>query len=1544
MSNSAYGWCREGSEVWNESLLLNSSYPQFTECFKDTVLVWVPCGVLWSATPLYLYYLSAKKKQTIPLNCLNVMKTIWALLLMVLSVVSLIHDNSLAGEVPVAKYVAGGVKIATFLLVALLLQAERHYGFITSGVLFITFTLLVIAGVIPFYSNIIEETYNSDLFDFVLYCIYFGFLLIEYFLLFWADKKSEEDYNQIFEKEECPETKASFPSQIVFFWISKLLVHGYRKDLEEKDVFRLNPRDQSNNVVPDFESQWEREKQKAKMRNRLKRKEYKVKTSSFENPSTSASETSALLQNEIVQFSESQNVNAKKIEASLLKTLVKVFGGPLLISQIFKLLADLLTFVTPMLIEQFISFTQHRRTEREWKGYVLACSFFVVAMLKTCLYQYHFHLSMTLGIRIKSAVTAAVYKKALTISNESRKESTVGEIVNLVSVDCQRLQDVTGYLYVVWSMPLMIVLALYMLWGTLGPSSMAGLGVLLFLMPINIWTASKQRTYQMQQMKTKDKRIKIMNEVLNGIKVLKLYGWEDSFQAKITSIREEELTTLRKTAYLVAITMFIWTCAPYVVQLVSFGTYIAVSESGYLDPSTAFVSISLFGILRQPMAMLPMIIPFLIQADVSISRVSKFLCSEDLDSVVDHDPNCDAALQIENGTFTWDSSLHQPTLRRINVNIASGSLVAIVGTVGSGKSSLLSAMLGEMKKLKGKVTIKDRIAYVSQEAWIQNATLRDNILFESPYNSSEYEKVIDACALRPDLEIFPARDKTEIGEKGINLSGGQKQRVSLARAVYSQADIYLLDDPLSAVDAHVGKHIFKAVISHRGILKDKTRVLVTHGIHWLPFVDHIIVVDNGQISEEGSYDALLSHEGAFAKFLKEYFQQESESEVDEAHLEDPEIHQLKNKILERLKSVTSDATSEEDTKRHSEKIESVRRRALSYQSISSTQIVGKKTEQKLTGQQLIEEEKVEIGKVKYNVYLVYIKAVGLFTFIFMTLIFTIFQGSSTFSAIWLSMWTDDKLLANVSAAESSEYVAKNNLYLGIYGALGFAQALLLLTFAILATTKMVMAAGRLHFNLLDNILKAPMSFFDTTPIGRIVNRFSKDVETVDNTLPNTIRTWYMCVFAVLGTIATISYSTPLFLVVIVPLGILYWLIQRFYIPTSRQLKRIESTTRSLIYVHFTETVSGAATIRAYGVTERFIEDSKARVDHNLSFYFASLVSNRWLGLYLECIGNLIILAAAIFVLLTEGLPAGLVGLSVSYATEITSALNYVVRTLSDLETNIVSVERIKEYCETENEKARIIPFNRPHPSWPQEGKIKFIDYKARYRPGLELVLRGVTCEFKAGEKIGIVGRTGAGKSSLTIALFRLIEADSGSITIDGIRLSAIGLFDLRSKLTILPQDPVIFSGTLRMNLDPFNEHSDDLLWSALEHAHLKAYVDTLPQKLNYECGEGGLNLSVGQRQLICLARALIRKTKVLVLDEATAAVDMATDELIQKTIRSEFKDCTVLAIAHRLNTVMDYDKILVMDKGQVKEFDSPQTLLADKNSVFCNMAKDAGIV
>ncbi|XP_059143447.1 multidrug resistance-associated protein 1-like isoform X2 [Physella acuta] len=1542
MTSSASGWCEKGQPVWDENLLLNSSYPKFTGCFQDTVLVWVPCGALWVVTPLYLYYMSTERTNgKIPLNRFNIIKTTVAILLMIVSIINLIHFGTKGGNVPTSKFISGGVQTGTFLLAAILIQIERHYGFITSGVLFLVFALLVVAGVVPFYSKIIEKDDESyDSFEFTIFYIYFGLILLEFFLLFWADRVRNTQYRALGRRPECPETSASFPSQIVYAWIYSLLRQGYRKDLEEDEVFSLNPRDKYTTVVPEFDEKWQQEQQKSAAKNRILRES--LTSSGYHRPRRPSDKTPLL--EEEVKFSKAKDAQAKLSQASLTKVILKVFGGTIFLSQLLKLISDLLTFVTPMLIEELIGFTQNRNSMQEWKGYVLACSFFVVAMLKTCLYQYHFHVTMTLGMRIKSAVISAVYKKALTISNEAKKESTVGEIVNLMSVDCQRIQDATGYIYMLWSMPLMIVLALYMLWGTLGPSSMAGLGVLLLLMPINAWAAGKQRSYQMQQMKTKDKRIKIMNEILNGIKVLKLYAWEKSFQQKVTDIRSEELNTLRKTAYLIAVTMFIWTCAPYVVQLVSFGTYIAASDTGYLDPSTAFVAISLFGILRQPMAALPMILPFLIQAGVSVGRVSKFLRSEDLDAdVVTRDPDNDAAITIENGTFTWDTQSVFPTLNRINVSIKPGSLVAIVGTVGAGKSSLLSAMLGEMKKLKGKVTLKNRIAYVPQEAWIQNATLKDNILFGNPYSASEYKKVIGACALQPDLDILPAKDSTEIGEKGINLSGGQKQRVSLARAVYSDAETYLFDDPLSAVDSHVGKHIFKEVLSHRGILKNKTRVLVTHGIQWLPMVDHIIVVTNGEISEEGSYDTLMSHEGAFANFLHEYFRKEADSEVDEQSQEDPEIAEIKNRVLQRLESVVSESGTSGDEKFRSGDMSSyVRKRNSSSQLLNTKS--AESVPDKLHGQRLIEDEKTETGQVKSNVYVDYTKAVGVMTFVSMTLVYIFFQASVTFSAIWLSQWTDDDLLANTSAAGSTEFVNKNYMYLGVYGALGVAQGIFILAFALLATKNMVKAAGTLHYNLLDNILRAPMSFFDTTPIGRIVNRFSRDVETIDNSLPGTIRTFYNCVFGVLGTIVIISYSTPLFLVVIIPLGIMYWLIQRFYIPTSRQLKRIESTTRSPIYVHFSETVGGAASIRAYGVGERFITESRVRVDHNLSFYFASLVANRWLGWCLECIGNLVILAAALFAIISKDLQAGLVGLSVSYATEITMALNYLVRTLSELETNIVSVERLKEYAETETERPWVIENTKPEASWPQEGHVKFIDYQGRYRDGLELVLKGVNCNIKGQEKIGIVGRTGAGKSSLTVALFRLIEAASGSINIDGIPISDIGLHDLRSKLTILPQDPVIFSGTLRMNLDPFNEHSDDALWSALEHAHLKSFVDSLPTKLNYECGEGGQNLSVGQRQLVCLARTLVRKTKILVLDEATAAVDMETDDLIQKTIRTEFKDCTVLTIAHRLNTIMDYDKILVMDKGRVSEYDAPQVLLANKNSIFYGMAKDAGLV
>ncbi|XP_059143339.1 multidrug resistance-associated protein 1-like [Physella acuta] len=1167
---------------------------------------------------------------------------------------------------------------------------------------------------------------------------------------------------------------------------------------------------------------------------------------------------------------------------------------------------------------QLISYTSNKQkyqeNDQEWKGYVYACSFFVVSTVGSIMFNQNSHIGMTLGMRVKATLIAAIYKKSLTVSNEAKKETTVGEIVNLMSVDCQRMQDVTGYLWMLWSAPLQITLALYMLWDVMGVATLAGLGVMILLMPINGLIAMKQRKYQISQMKFRDQRIKLMSEVLSGIKVLKLYAWEKCFQGKVEEIRGKELALLKKTAYLNAISTFFSTTAPYMVTLATFATYIQVSDSHYLDANKAFVALTLFNILKFPVSLLPTIVTFMVQATVSLKRIEKFLRQEDLNfGCVQFNSSAKDAIKIKQGDFTWDKTHFIPTLNDINLSIPDGQLIAVVGQVGAGKSSLISAILGEMEKLQGEVTVKSSIAYVPQQAWIQNATLKKNVLFGKDEDHKVYDEVLEACALKPDLEILPGGDLTEIGEKGINLSGGQKQRVSMARAVYSDADIYLLDDPLSAVDSHVGKHIFEKVMSsNNGLLKNKTRVLVTHGVHWLPQVDKIVVMTDGRISEVGSYEQLLSQDGPFAQFLKTYLTQE----VEEA--EDPAV---KSQIF---------TGGEPNTSSHKEK--------------DVKEAVKTDTKKSKPGTELTEEEKTETGKVRYSVFLVYFKAIGYAATIFFFTFFAGYQAVNVYSSIWLSDWTADDILTNRSLSNTSQYQDRNDLYLGVYGALGAGQAILILFYSIIASIRMVRTAGSLHNGMLGNVLRSPMSFFDTTPSGRVVNRFSGDVETVDNTLPQLFRSWMNFFFTTINSIVVVSYSTPAFLLVIVPVGVVYYLVQRFYIPTSRQLKRIESITRSPIFTHFSETITGAASIRAYKATTRFKEESQKRVDKNLVFYFGGIASNRWLATRLEFLGNIVVLAAAMFAVVSEDISASLVGLSVSYALQVTGGLNWMVRMTSDLETNIVAVERIKGYTETPSEAAWINPFRRPLASWPQEGAVSFINYKTRYRPGLDLVLKGLNCEIKGGEKVGIVGRTGAGKSSMTVALFRLIEAASGSIVIDNTSISDIGLHDLRSKITILPQDPVLFSGTLRMNLDPFDSYSDAMIWQALEHAHLKTFVEEVSGGLSYECGEGGQNLSVGQRQLVCLARSLLRKTKILVLDEATAAVDMETDDLIQKTIRTEFKDCTVLTIAHRLNTIMDYDRIMVLDQGEIKEMDSPTNLLENKSSLFYGMAKDANLV
>ncbi|XP_074237718.1 multidrug resistance-associated protein 1 isoform X8 [Saimiri boliviensis] len=1412
----------------------------------------------------------------------------------------------------------------TMLLATFLIQLERRKGVQSSGIMLTFWLVALLCALAILRSKImtaLKADARMDLFRDVTFYVYFTLVLIQLVLSCFSDR-SPLFSETIHDPNPCPESSASFLSRITFWWITGLMVQGFRQPLESSDLWSLNKEDISEQVVPVLVKNWKKEFAKSR------KQPVKVVYSSKDPANPKGS--SKVDVNEEVEALIVKSPQ-KEWNPSLFKVLYKTFGPYFLMSFLFKALHDLMMFAGPEILKLLISFVNDT-TAPDWQGYFYTVLLFVCACLQTLLLHQYFHICFVSGMRIKTAVVGAVYRKALVITSSARKSSTVGEIVNLMSVDAQRFMDLATYINMVWSAPLQVILALYLLWLNLGPSVLAGVAVMVLMVPFNAVMAMKTKTYQVAHMKSKDNRIKLMNEILNGIKVLKLYAWELAFKDKVLDIRQEELKVLKKSAYLAAVGTFTWVCTPFLVALCTFAVYVTVDEKNILDAQKAFVSLALFNILRFPLNILPMVISSIVQASVSLKRLRIFLSHEELEpDSIERRPVKDGggtnSITVRNATFTWARS-EPPTLNGITFSIPEGALVAVVGQVGCGKSSLLSALLAEMEKVEGHVAVKGSLAYVPQQAWIQNDSLRENILFGCQLEEQYYKSVIQACALLPDLEILPSGDRTEIGEKGVNLSGGQKQRVSLARAVYCNSDVYLFDDPLSAVDAHVGKHIFENVIGPKGMLKNKTRILVTHGVSYLPQVDVIIVMSGGKISEMGSYQELLARDGAFAEFLRTYASAEQGQDPEDNGVTGISSPGKEAKPMENGLLVTDRAGKQ------------LQRQLSSSSSYSgdisrchnSTAAEAKKEET----WKLMEADKAQTGQVKLSVYWDYMKAIGLFVSFLSIFLFMCNHVASLASNYWLSLWTDDPIVNGTQE--------HTKVRLSVYGALGISQGIAVFGYSMAVSIGGIFASRRLHLTLLDNVLRSPMSFFERTPSGNLVNRFSKELDTVDSMIPQVIKMFMGSLFNVVGACIIILLATPIAAVIIPPLGLIYFFVQRFYVATSRQLKRLESVSRSPIYSHFNETLLGVSVIRAFEEQERFIRQSDLKVDENQKAYYPSIVANRWLAVRLECVGNCIVLFAALFAVMSrQSLSAGLVGLSVSYSLQVTTYLNWLVRMSSEMETNIVAVERLKEYSETEKEAPWQIQETAPPNSWPQAGRVEFRDYCLRYREGLDLVLRHISVTINGGEKVGIVGRTGAGKSSLTLGLFRINESAEGEIIIDDINIAKIGLHNLRFRITIIPQDPVLFSGSLRMNLDPFSQYSDEEVWTSLELAHLKDFVSALPDKLDHECTEGGENLSVGQRQLVCLARALLRKTKILVLDEATAAVDLETDDLIQSTIRTQFEGCTVLTIAHRLNTIMDYTRVIVLDKGEIREYGAPSDLLQQRG-LFYSMAKDAGLV
>ncbi|CAN8313677.1 unnamed protein product [Cochlearia groenlandica] len=1257
----------------------------------------------------------------------------------------------------------------------------------------------------------------------------------------------------------CPERKAGFFTGVYFDWITPLMRLGYRKTLTEKDVWQLDKWDRTETLIKSFQRCWTEEK-------------------------------------------------SQRRKPWLLRALNSSLGGRFWLGGIFKIGHDLAQFVGPVILSNLLKVSfllpsplcSMQEGDPAWVGYVYAFLIFVgVTLGVLCQSQYFQHVGRA-GFRLRSTVVAAIFHKSLRLTHEARKNFSSGKVTNMITIDANALQQVTEQVHGLWSGPFRIIFSMILLYQQLGVASLLGSLILFLLIPLQTVIIRKMRKLTKEGLQWTDKRVSIMNEILAAMCTIKCYAWEKSFESRIQGIRHEELSWFRKAQLLSAFNSFILNIIPVVVTVVSFGVFVLLG--GDLTPARAFSSLSLFAVLRSPLNTLPNLLSQVVNANISLQRIEELLLSEE--RILAQNPPLRQgvpAISIKNGYFSWDAKSTKPTLSNINLEIPVGGFVAIVGGTGEGKTSLVSAMLGELSHDEtSTAVIRGSVAYVPQVSWIFNATVRENIIFGSDFESERYRRAVDVTSLQHDLDLLPGRDLTEIGERGVNISGGQKQRVSMARAVYSNSDVYIFDDPLSALDAHVAQEVFDSCMKDE--LKGKTRILITNQLHFLPSMDRIILVSEGMIKEEGTFKELSENGSLFKKLMENAGKMNATKEVNENE----------EKSLKPDPTFTIDASE---------------RNMVSTKQREHGRFV------------LVKQEERETGIVSWNVLMRYKKAVGgLWVVLIIFACYLTTEILRVSSSTWLSIWTDQSTLESHGPA----------FYIAVYAILGVGQVAITFINSFWLLTSSLHAAKRLHDAMLNSILRAPMLFFDTNPVGRVINRFSKNIGDIDRTVAGLMNMFMSQLWQLLSTFVLIGIVSTISLWGIMPLLILFYAAYLYYQNTSREVRRLDSVTRSPIYAQFGEAFNGLSSIRAYKAYERMAKINGKSVDDNIRFTLASTSSNRWLTIRLETLGGVMIWLTATFAVLRSSnadKPADFaptMGLLLSYTLNITTLLSGVLRQASKAENSLNSVERVGNYVDLPPEALDIIENNSPVPGWPSRGSIKFEEVYLRYRPELPNILHGLSFSVSPGEKVGVVGRTGAGKSSMLNALFRIVELEKGRIVIDDYDVAMFGLTDLRKVLSIIPQSPVLFSGTVRFNIDPFSEHNDADLWEALERAHIKDVIARNPYGLDTEVSEGGENFSVGQRQLLSLVRALLRRSKILVLDEATASVDVRTDSLIQKTIREEFKSCTMLVIAHRLNTIIDCDKILVLSSGQALEYDSPKELLSRDTSAFFGMVHSTG--
>ncbi|KAI6944459.1 bile acid-transporting ATPase [Hortaea werneckii] len=1419
--------------------------------------------------------------------------------------------------------------------------------------------------------------------------------------------------------EPSKEPLASLFSLATFSWIDPIVWTGYRKTTEMSDVWNLNPKDKASAILADY-------------------RQCKKTT--------------------ILAFH-----------------LLKYFKRGLITQALWASISGVVTFVPTLLLKVILQYVEDPASTPRNAAWFYVILLFVSGVVNALSSGQALWVGRKVCIRLRAIIIGEIYAKALRRraaagadkvlgqgekKDEKEKEGllkkimsfgrkkksdkgksggnaeeaddsqvTSGAIINLMAVDSFKVAEVSAYLHFLWAeTPVQFVLAIVLLYQILGYSSIAGIGTMGLLLPINMWISKQFATVQKQILAATDARIHTTNEVLTNIRIIKYFAWEQRFLGGVEEKRRTELRYLRNRYIIWATAATIWSGAPVLITFLTFLVYTVVEKKD-LIPSIAFTALSLFSLLRIPLDQLADMVAHVQESKVSVDRVEEYLNEPETDKYrqlekTERDDDGEVIIGFDKATFSWGGR-DPDDFKMIDMDLRFkvGQLNIIIGPTGSGKTSLLMALLGEMSLLEGSVYLPggrsredlkvdpdtgltESVAYCAQQAWLVNGTIKENIVFASKWDARRYKNVIVACSLQRDLEILDSGDQTIVGEKGVTLSGGQKQRISLARALYCNARHVLMDDVLSAVDSHTAKWIFEKALMGP-LMYNRTCILVTHNATLcLPPSEFAVLLENGRVATQGPPSKVISS-GLLAEDMSKFESKPASKAASTLPSRVPSGIGGEEPLGETSNGHTSVPNGEPTGVQNGEPLSKV----------VSKDIPGMNNTNDSSGQ----EKKAE-GAVKLQIITMYLSQMGgWFYWSVAALCFALQQVSQVSTTVWIRQWANAYTqheaistldthhaspISHVRGGISGSFNCLRSgsciwslpswqqpstgltisalgsevdvgYYLGVYGVLGIAYMIITFLREGVLFGGSLAASTRIHRTLMENVTHAKFRFFDSTPLGQIMNRFSKDIESVDQEIAPVAVGVVHCLASIITIVVLISVITPGFLIAGVFITALYFLIGKFYINSSRDLKRLESVQRSPLYQQFGETLSGMTTIRAYGDERRFIRENIHRVNTHSRPFIYLWGANRWLAFRVDVVGALVSFFTGVFVLLSVGrIDAGAAGLAMTYAVTFTENVLWFVRLYASNEQNMNSVERVKEYLDVDQEAAMVVPENRPDANWPSKGSVEFIGYSTRYRDDFDFVLKNLTFKIMPGEKVGVVGRTGAGKSSMALALFRALEAEQGKILIDDVDIGLIGLQDLRENIVMVPQDPTLFTGTIRTNLDPFGLFTDEEIFTALRGVQLvgapsatgsaapsrpqtpvngtstptkgsSSAADTsalenknIFRNLNSQVAESGSNLSQGQRQLLCLARALLKAPKVLLMDEATASIDYATDSRIQETIR-EIRNTTV-TIAHRLQTIIDYDKVLVLDKGEVIEYGDPFDLVSKEGGIFRGMCEMSG--